>query len=77
MKQIYGNGFSFNSNALFMIVKCNVQIYQHEISNLILNRAKKFMKQLDRLQMQLADEKTRNRELSTQLTEAADYKVSK
>lgn len=60
-----------------MIVKCNVQIYQHEISNLILNRAKKFMKQLDRLQMQLADEKTRNRELSTQLTEAADYKVSK
>ncbi|KAK0089653.1 hypothetical protein PV325_006076 [Microctonus aethiopoides] len=39
-------------------------------------RAKKFMKQLDRLQMQLADEKTRNRELSTQLTEAADYKIA-
>ncbi|XP_034950861.1 coiled-coil domain-containing protein 170 [Chelonus insularis] len=39
-------------------------------------RAKKAMKQVDRLQIQLAEEKSRNRELSAQLTEAADYKIS-
>ncbi|KYM77317.1 Coiled-coil domain-containing protein C6orf97 [Atta colombica] len=37
-------------------------------------RAKKLGKQVDRLQIQLSDEKSRNRELSAQLTEAADYK---
>ncbi|XP_076628794.1 coiled-coil domain-containing protein 170 [Colletes latitarsis] len=37
-------------------------------------RAKKLSKQLDRLQGQLSEEKSRNRELSAQLTEAADYK---
>lgn len=34
------------------------------------------MKQIDRLQVQVAEEKSRNRELSAQLTEAADYKVT-
>lgn len=33
------------------------------------------MKQIDRLQIQLTEEKSRNREISAQLTEAADYKV--
>lgn len=37
--------------------------------------AKKLAKQVDRFQVQLSEEKSRNRELSTQLTEAADYKV--
>ncbi|XP_033231052.1 coiled-coil domain-containing protein 170 isoform X2 [Belonocnema kinseyi] len=39
-------------------------------------RAKKLAKQVDRLQMQLNDEKARSRELSAQLTEAADYKIA-
>ncbi|XP_023287530.1 coiled-coil domain-containing protein 170 [Orussus abietinus] len=39
-------------------------------------RVKKLMKQLDRLQLQLNDEKARNRELSAQLAEAADYKIA-
>ncbi|KAF7992782.1 hypothetical protein HCN44_005126 [Aphidius gifuensis] len=39
-------------------------------------RAKKAMKQIDRLQVQVAEEKSRNRELSAQLTEAADYKIA-
>ncbi|XP_015108926.1 coiled-coil domain-containing protein 170 [Diachasma alloeum] len=39
-------------------------------------RAKKAAKQVERLQIQLAEEKSRNRELSTQLTEAADYKIA-
>ncbi|KYN17154.1 Circumsporozoite protein, partial [Trachymyrmex cornetzi] len=38
--------------------------------------ARKLGKQVDRLQIQLSDEKSRNRELSAQLTEAADYKPS-
>ncbi|XP_012062824.1 PREDICTED: coiled-coil domain-containing protein 170 [Atta cephalotes] len=38
--------------------------------------AKKLGKQVDRLQIQLSDEKSRNRELSAQLTEAADYKIA-
>lgn len=33
------------------------------------------MKQVERLQVQLSEEKSRNRELSAQLTEAADYKA--
>lgn len=37
--------------------------------------AKKLAKQIERLQVQLSEEKTRNRELSAQLTEAADYKA--
>ncbi|XP_076239449.1 coiled-coil domain-containing protein 170 [Calliopsis andreniformis] len=39
-------------------------------------RAKKLSKQIDRLQAQLLEEKSRNRELSAQLTEAADYKIA-
>ncbi|XP_036147444.1 coiled-coil domain-containing protein 170 isoform X3 [Monomorium pharaonis] len=39
-------------------------------------RAKKLAKQIERLQVQLSDEKSRNRELSAQLTEAADYKIA-
>ncbi|XP_018366794.1 PREDICTED: coiled-coil domain-containing protein 170 [Trachymyrmex cornetzi] len=39
-------------------------------------RARKLGKQVDRLQIQLSDEKSRNRELSAQLTEAADYKIA-
>ncbi|XP_029175405.1 coiled-coil domain-containing protein 170 isoform X2 [Nylanderia fulva] len=39
-------------------------------------RAKKLAKQVERLQIQLSDEKSRNRELSAQLTEAADYKIA-
>ncbi|XP_024943852.1 coiled-coil domain-containing protein 170 isoform X2 [Cephus cinctus] len=39
-------------------------------------RAKKLQKQVDRLQTQLTEEKARNRELSSQLTEAADYKIA-
>ncbi|CAL1689015.1 unnamed protein product [Lasius platythorax] len=39
-------------------------------------RAKKLAKQAERLQVQLSDEKSRNRELSAQLTEAADYKIA-
>ncbi|XP_043271010.1 coiled-coil domain-containing protein 170 isoform X2 [Venturia canescens] len=39
-------------------------------------RAKKAVKQVDRLTIQLAEEKSRNRELSAQLTEAADYKIA-
>ncbi|XP_020711164.2 coiled-coil domain-containing protein 170 isoform X2 [Athalia rosae] len=39
-------------------------------------RVKKLMKQIDRLQIQLTEEKSRNREISTQLTEAADYKIA-
>lgn len=39
-------------------------------------RAKKLAKQMERVQIQLSEEKTRNRELNAQLTEAADYKVS-
>jgi len=37
--------------------------------------AKKLAKQVERFQVQLSDEKSRNRELSAQLTEAADYKA--
>lgn len=37
--------------------------------------AKKLAKQVERLQIQLSDEKSRNRELSAQFTEAADYKA--
>lgn len=37
--------------------------------------AKKLARQVDRFQVQLSEEKSRNRELSAQLTEAADYKV--
>ncbi|XP_033185891.1 coiled-coil domain-containing protein 170 isoform X1 [Bombus vancouverensis nearcticus] len=39
-------------------------------------RAKKLSKQTDRLQVQLLEERSRNRELSAQLTEAADYKIA-
>ncbi|XP_046608949.1 coiled-coil domain-containing protein 170 isoform X1 [Neodiprion virginianus] len=39
-------------------------------------RVKKLMKQIDRLQIQLTEEKSRNREISGQLTEAADYKIA-
>ncbi|XP_019699519.2 coiled-coil domain-containing protein 170 isoform X2 [Harpegnathos saltator] len=39
-------------------------------------RAKKLVKQVERLQVQLSEEKSRNRELSAQLTEAADYKIA-
>ncbi|XP_078037996.1 coiled-coil domain-containing protein 170 isoform X2 [Augochlora pura] len=39
-------------------------------------RAKKLVKQLDRLQAQYTEEKARNRELGSQLTEAADYKIA-
>ncbi|XP_076389821.1 coiled-coil domain-containing protein 170 isoform X1 [Megachile rotundata] len=39
-------------------------------------RVKKLSKQIDRLQLQLSEEKSRNRELSAQLTEAADYKIA-
>ncbi|KAL0134279.1 hypothetical protein PUN28_001231 [Cardiocondyla obscurior] len=39
-------------------------------------RAKKLAKQVERLQVQLSEEKSRNRELSAQLTEAADYKIA-
>ncbi|XP_071565098.1 coiled-coil domain-containing protein 170 isoform X3 [Temnothorax nylanderi] len=39
-------------------------------------RAKKLAKQVERFQVQLSDEKSRNRELSAQLTEAADYKIA-
>ncbi|CAK9830412.1 Coiled-coil domain-containing protein 170 [Anthophora retusa] len=39
-------------------------------------RVKKLSKQADRLQVQLLEEKSRNRELSAQLTEAADYKIA-
>lgn len=38
-------------------------------------RAKKLSKQIDRLQAQILEEKSRARELSAQLTEAADYKA--
>ncbi|XP_050450535.1 coiled-coil domain-containing protein 170 isoform X1 [Cataglyphis hispanica] len=38
-------------------------------------RAKKLAKQVERLQVQLSEEKSRNRELSAQLAEAADYKA--
>lgn len=37
--------------------------------------AKKLAKQVERLQVQLSEEKSRNRELSAQLAEAADYKA--
>lgn len=37
--------------------------------------AKKLAKQVERLQVQLSEEKSRNRELSAQLTDAADYKA--
>ncbi|KOC68996.1 Coiled-coil domain-containing protein 170 [Habropoda laboriosa] len=39
-------------------------------------RARKLSKQTDRLQVQLSEEKSRNRELGAQLTEAADYKIA-
>ncbi|XP_015172128.1 PREDICTED: coiled-coil domain-containing protein 170 [Polistes dominula] len=39
-------------------------------------RAKKLTKQVERTQSQLLEEKSRNRELSAQLTEAADYKIA-
>ncbi|XP_001122546.4 coiled-coil domain-containing protein 170 isoform X2 [Apis mellifera] len=39
-------------------------------------RAKKLSKQTDRLQAQILEERSRNRELSAQLTEAADYKIA-
>ncbi|XP_014598986.1 PREDICTED: coiled-coil domain-containing protein 170 [Polistes canadensis] len=39
-------------------------------------RAKKLTKQVERTQSQLSEEKLRNRELSVQLTEAADYKIA-
>ncbi|XP_017882526.1 coiled-coil domain-containing protein 170 [Ceratina calcarata] len=39
-------------------------------------RAKKLSKQIERLQVQLSEEKSRSRELSAQLTEAADYKIA-
>ncbi|XP_070168634.1 coiled-coil domain-containing protein 170 isoform X2 [Polyergus mexicanus] len=39
-------------------------------------RAKKLAKQVERLQIQWSEEKSRNRELSAQLTDAADYKIA-
>ncbi|CAL7934683.1 unnamed protein product [Xylocopa violacea] len=39
-------------------------------------RAKKLSKQIDRLQVQLSEERSRNRELTMQMTEAADYKIA-
>ncbi|XP_076226582.1 coiled-coil domain-containing protein 170 isoform X6 [Nomia melanderi] len=39
-------------------------------------RSKKLAKQIDRLQAQLSEEKVRSRELGSQLTEAADYKIA-
>ncbi|KAK2576999.1 hypothetical protein KPH14_011961 [Odynerus spinipes] len=39
-------------------------------------RARKLTKQVERLQSQLSEEKSKNRELSAQLTEAADYKIA-
>ncbi|XP_017760087.1 PREDICTED: coiled-coil domain-containing protein 170 [Eufriesea mexicana] len=39
-------------------------------------RARKLSKQIDRLQVLLSEERSRNRELSAQLTEAADYKIA-
>lgn len=38
-------------------------------------RVKKLVKQVDRLQLQLADSKAQVRDLNAQLAEAADYKV--
>lgn len=38
-------------------------------------RAKKLMKQMDRLQLQLGEVKSQCRDLNAQLAEAADYKV--
>lgn len=38
-------------------------------------RVKKLLKQVDRLQLQLAEAKAHSRDLKTQLADAADYKV--
>lgn len=40
-------------------------------------RIKKLLKQVERLQIQLADSKSQCRDLNAQLAEAADYKVPK
>jgi hypothetical protein len=39
-------------------------------------RVKKLLKQVDRLQLQLAEVRTHSRDLKTQLADAADYKVT-
>lgn len=39
-------------------------------------RVKKLLKQVERLQIQLADSKAQCRDLNAQLAEAADYKVT-
>lgn len=50
-------------------------IYISIVDHRFVFRAKKLSKQTDRLQAQILEERSRNRELSAQLTEAADYKV--
>lgn len=51
--------------------KCMLQSERDEANC----RAKKLMKQVDRLQLQLTEVKSQCRDLNAQLAEAADYKV--
>ncbi|PSN31683.1 hypothetical protein C0J52_24643 [Blattella germanica] len=52
---------------------CNILETERDEANL---RVKKVMKQMDRLQLQLAEAKAHARDLKTQLADAADYKIA-
>lgn len=62
---------SFDSVSISVCIYIYISIVDHRF----VFRAKKLSKQTDRLQAQILEERSRNRELSAQLTEAADYKV--
>lgn len=61
----------------FVWIRITLKLIQHMLFVTYCRRIKKLLKQQDRLHIQLAEEKTKNREISAQLTEAANYKVSK
>lgn len=63
------------SEALFLLPDDVNFKNSEEITSFLSFSAKKLAKQVERMQIQLSEEKSRNRELSAQLTEAADYKA--
>lgn len=55
---------------------CIYNINNNNADKYFFFRVKKLLKQIDKLQLQLAEARATNRDLKTQLTDAADYKVS-
>lgn len=70
MNDVASNALNFKA-----MIKENKKEQKKKIIIFLIFSAKKLTKQVERLQSQLSEEKSRNRELSAQLTEAADYKV--